>query len=99
MTPQPLWVPLRGGVFRVEAGWSGAFTRATAKGALPSGTRVVKERSDPKDMTPNGTPGVILGSIRHAEVAGNAILYFVAWASAPRRAVACLDRKLRRARS
>lgn len=52
----------------------------------------------PRRPDPNGTPGVILGSIRHADVAENAILYFVEWASSPRFAVACLGRRLRKAR-
>ena len=82
-------------LFRQEPGWAGAFTREHAEGALRNGTRIVKHRSDLNDRTPDGTPGIVLGSVRDRVVLGDGVLYFVAWASAPRTAVGCLGRKLR----
>jgi hypothetical protein len=84
-------------IFRMEPGWRGSFTREQATGALANGTRVVKARSEAKDKTPTGTPGIVLGSYRHPDIMNNVILYFVAWASAPRIAVACVEWKLRAA--
>ena len=78
-----------------ERGWAGQFTRAVADGAWPNGTRVVKQKSEEGDSTPDGTPGIVLGSLRFPDVMNNAIFYFVAWADAPRVAVGCMEWKLR----
>lgn len=75
-------------------GWFGHFTRESADGALPAGTMVRKTNSEAGDGSPDGTKGVILGSIRHPEIRGNEPLYFAEWATLPRRAVACMAFKL-----
>jgi hypothetical protein len=78
---------------RPERGWLGAFTRDRAPGALPNGTRVVKANSETGDATPDGQPGVILGSLR---APGRAeLMYFVEWANKPRAAVATIEWKVK----
>lgn len=81
---------------REEPGWFGAFTRATAPGAIPGGTRIAKCDSEDGDSTPDDTPGVVLGSISHPEVENGALLYFVEWSNRPGLAVACMGFKVRR---
>lgn len=81
--------------FREEAGWVGHFTRGQASGALPNGTRIVKTRSEPGDGTPDGTPGVVLGSFSHPAIQDGAIMYFLEWASKPRVAVGAIHWKVR----
>lgn len=78
-----------------EPGWTGAFTRYQADGAIPNGSAIVKCDSEEGDGTPDGTPGIVLGSMRHPEVLNGAFLYFVEWAAHPRVAVACAAPKLR----
>lgn len=79
-----------------EPGWFGSFTRKTAFGALPSGSRVRKVKSENGDANPNGTQGTILGSISVEELQNGALLYFVAWDTAPRTAVAVMHFKIAR---
>jgi hypothetical protein len=81
---------------RHRQGWVGAFTRETAPGAIKSGTRVVKQNSEPGDGHPDGTPGVVLGSMPVDEPSkpNIRILYFVEWAPKPRCAVATADFKV-----
>jgi hypothetical protein len=74
-----------------EPGWLGAFTRQSAPGALPAGSPVLKANSEPGDGHPNGTPGVVLGSL---PAAPGKILYFVEWQPRPHVAVATADFKL-----
>lgn len=80
-----------------QPGWFGMFTRAQADGALANGTRVVKTGSKPGDGTADGTPGVILGSLREPDITADHVLYFVEWASRPRVAVAVVDFRVREA--
>lgn len=80
---------------KYHPGWKGAFTREHAPGALANGTRIVKDNSEPGDSTPDGTPGVVLGSISHPEVQSGAIFYFIEWAYAPRIAVGTMGFKVR----
>lgn len=68
-------------------GWTGAFTRDEALGAWKNGTPVVKANSEPGDAHPDGTPGVVLGSISHPSVQNGAVFYFIEWAPRPRTAV------------
>ncbi len=75
-------------------GWTGAFTTEQAEGALPNGTRIEKTKSEPKDATPGGTPGTILGSISHPGVMNGAIMYFVEWDDRPKVAVGVMGWKL-----
>jgi hypothetical protein len=79
---------------REEPGWYGAFTRAQAPGAWPNGATVEKILSEPRDPTPDGARGQVLGSLDPESMAG-VILYFVEWTAQPKVAVACLSRKLR----
>lgn len=79
---------------RNEPGWVGMFTRDRAEGALPNGTRVVKVNSEEGDGHPDGTPGVILGSV---VAPGLGIGYFVSWAPRPRVVVFTADFKIRKA--
>jgi hypothetical protein len=81
--------------FQPEAGWIGAFTRHQEPGAIENGKRVVKTASEPGDATPDGTPGVVLGSMREPDGARR-YLYFVEWAGSTRVAVACAGNKLRK---
>ncbi len=68
-----------------------------APGAIPTGARVRKVRSDPNDRTPNGTPGTVLGS-----VAGDLIVcgllvrfgYFIDWDNCKGQPVFTIDRKV-----
>lgn len=90
---------------RHEYGWTGAFTRAQADGAIKNGTPVVKTNSEKGDGNPDGTPGVVLGSMfvgnipppPHLAHNPPQFVYFVEWASRPRHAVAATDFKLREA--
>lgn len=86
-----------GGWVHYEPGWRGAFTRATAVGAMPSGTRIVKASSEEGDATPDGTPGIVLGSFSHPSVQAGIVLYFVEWADKPKQAMAVTEAKVRRA--
>lgn len=80
---------------RHETGWAGAFTRDTAEGALPNGSLVVKTHSHESDSLPDGTPGVVLGSIIHPDLANGRLCYFVEWAPRPRTAMATVADRLR----
>jgi hypothetical protein len=80
-------------MFQNEEGWSGAFTRNQVEGALRNGTRIVKRNSEPDDATPDGTPGIILGSLTYDGI----ICYFIEWAHLPRVAIGCVSNKVREA--
>jgi hypothetical protein len=78
---------------RHEPGWHGAFTREQAPGAMASGSRIVKAKSEEGDAHPVGTTGTVLGSLlapgqRH-------IGYFIEWDPSPRTAVFVIGWKLR----
>lgn len=75
-------------------GYRGAFTRARAPGALPSGTRIKKANSERGDANPDGALGTVLGSLSHPEVQNGALLYFVEWDSAPGTAIATMGFKI-----
>jgi hypothetical protein len=80
---------------REEPGWLGAFTRYRVEGALRNGTTVVKVNSEPGDTHPDGTPGVILGSISHPDAFNGMIGYFVEWAPRPRVAIGTIALKVK----
>lgn len=84
-----------------ERGWIGMFTRASAPGALPNGTRIVKQNAEPGDGHPNGTPGVVLGSLPVEMTAPDGkyakVGYFIEWATRPKCAVFTADYKVREA--
>lgn len=73
-------------------GWTGGFTRETYPGALPSGTRIVKVRTEPGDLVPIGANGTVLGSVGHSSLKD--IAYFVEWDDRPKHAVATIDWKI-----
>lgn len=75
-------------------GYTGAFTRDQAPGAIGNGGRVMKKRSEPRDTTEDGTLGTVLGSIKHPGVMGGLICYFIEWDNRPRRAFACVAWKV-----
>lgn len=80
--------------FGPHPGYVGAFTRAQALGAWRNGTRVRKIAADAGgDRTPNGTEGIVLGSVQAPDQAP-IIFYFVAWDTAPETAVGCVSWKL-----
>lgn len=76
-------------------GWTGAFTREQADGALyPTRSRVKKINCEGGDATPAGTRGTVLGSIRSPgeEHCG----YFVEWDNNKRTACFVIEWKLAR---
>ena len=82
---------------RHEPGWVGAFTRETAQGAMPNGTRVVKCNAEKGDTHEDGTPGVVLGSMSSPKIRAGEVMYFVEWAASPRVAVGVVAAKVRAA--
>jgi len=78
---------------REYPGYTGAFTRRQAAGALDNGTTVVKVAHDEGgDLHPDGSEGAILGSIR---AAGLGVMYFVEWDATPGVATAVVEAKIR----
>lgn len=84
-----------------EEGWTGAFTRAQAKGAMPNGTRVRKLAGDPGDTHPICSPGVVLGSFATppgmrlpTDMRQIDIFYFIEWDAHPKHAVGTPDWKI-----
>jgi hypothetical protein len=80
-------------------GWHGAFTRSQAAGAIPNGTRIVKQNSETNDANPDGTLGTVLGSINVEKLKipnpkGVRFAYFVEWDTSPKAAVGTLDFKI-----
>jgi hypothetical protein len=65
------------------------FTTEEAPGAWPNGTPVCKVNSQPGDATPDGTIGLVLGSIAAPPLPGFG--YFVIWATRPGVPVFCAD--------
>lgn len=91
-TPEPM--------LRAEPGWIGNFTRRSAEGALPNGTRIVKRASEPGDSHRDGALGTVLGSVRAPDgnpVQGVLHCYFIEWDARPRCAVGTIDLKVKRA--
>lgn len=70
--------------FIEERGYIGAFTRDTAVGAIPSGMRVIKVKSETGDAHGDGACATVLGSFG----AEGLLLYFVEWDEKPGFAVA-----------
>jgi len=73
-------------------GYTGAFTRRQASGAIDNGTTVVKVSEDKGDAHPLGSEGAVLGSIA---AGGLGILYFIEWDATPGVAVAVAEVKVR----
>lgn len=69
------------------------FCKNQAEGAWANGSLVVKNGSDPSgDVTPDGTKGKILGSLKAAE---GQYAYFVEWDNKPKMPVFCVQEKMR----
>lgn len=65
---------------------------AQAPGAWLNGSTVRKINSRPDDGTPDGTPGVVLGSLDVREQGKPAAYaYWIEWANRPGLPVACID--------
>lgn len=80
--------------FKNEPGWSGAFTRDHAKGALPNGSRIVKVMDEPGDGHKAGSLGTVLGSIRTPPDFPFRYFYFIEFDNTPKRAVAVMGTKI-----
>lgn len=85
-------------------GYVGAFTKDEAVGAIPNGSTIMKSRSEDGDATPDGTFGVVLGSIDGSLIdaaiekkTGTKFMYFVEWDNRPGFAVSVADFKIARA--
>jgi hypothetical protein len=87
-------------MFDVHPGHSGRHTRGQAPGAIPNGTRIVKQNSLKGDSQLDGALGSVLGSLKTpAELAassGVAYFYFVEWDALPRVAVGVMSTKITR---
>lgn len=75
-------------------GYTGAFTRDQAPGALPNGTRIMKANSEDGDGHQDGARGTVLGSISHPDVHGGAVMYFIEWDARPKVAVGTIGFKV-----
>lgn len=83
-------------MFSYWPGYTGAFTRRRADGALPNGTRVKKIKVEEGDTHPVGALATVLGSIRDPD-GERRIMYFIEWDAMPKTAVACIAWKLEKA--
>jgi hypothetical protein len=66
------------------------YTTDQAEGAIPNGERVIKVNSEPGDSNPNGTGGVVIGSIAVPKKAQDTLQrydvkhgYFIEWDTFP----------------
>jgi hypothetical protein len=76
-------------------GWTGAFTRDQAQGALfLNKARIKKAKGELQDLTPLGTEGTVLGSLH---VPGIGFGYFVEWDNKKRHAIFVVGWKIGRA--
>lgn len=87
-------------------GWVGAFSRNEAEGAIPNGAAVLKVNSEPGDGHPDGSVGIVVGSLDVGDLDTSGLpagmpkvkfLYWIEWKSRPRHAVGIIDHKVRRA--
>lgn len=74
-------------------GYLTPFCKNQAEGAWENGSRVVKDGNDPDgDVTPNGTKGKILGSLKTPDgIYG----YFVEWDDKPKMPILCMEEKMK----
>lgn len=89
-----------------KPGDASVYIPGQADGAIPNGTRIIKNNARPGDSTPEGTLGTVISSLdvprREAEAifaAGKSRavvkhLYFVEWDDKPGLAVATADDKI-----
>jgi hypothetical protein len=86
-------------LFDVHPGYTGRHTRGQAPGAIPNGTRIVKQNSEQGDSQLDGALGCVLGSIKtpagtKGKYPGVAYFYFVEWDALPRAAVGIISTKI-----
>jgi len=77
--------------FGYHPGYTGAFTRKEAEGALPNGARITKIAGAEEGGQPLGAEGAVLGSLYDPQMG---YCYFVEWDAMPRVAVACVEWKI-----
>jgi len=74
-------------------GYFTSFCNKQAQGAWENGSCVIKDGSDSgEDITPDGTKGIILGSLKSPE---GKYAYFVEWEDKPKMPVFCVEEKLK----
>lgn len=76
-------------------GYTGAFTKAQAEGAIPNGTTIVKVWDEGGDSHKVGDTGTVLGSVYHP-IGNIEFFYFVEWDDSPKLAVGIIDKKIGR---
>lgn len=86
-----------------EPDWTGDFTRDQADGAIPNGTPIQKINSEDKDAHPNGSRGVVLGSVdlrglgpTPAGCMPTDFVYWVEWQEKPKHAIFVIGSKIAR---
>ena len=67
------------------------YTDAHAEGAMENGQRIVKVWSEPGDLNPVGTQGVVVGSLHHPDLG---YAYFVKWDTRPDVPIAVVAKKI-----
>jgi len=74
------------------------YSSAEAEGAMPNGTLVEKQNSEPEDGHPDGERGKIVGSMGPLEepVLGCRYGYFVMWEENPEVPVFIMETKLKK---
>ena len=92
---------MRAPMMVTEPGITGMFTRDQAEGAIPNGSRVSKCNSVPySDATPDGTGGVVLGSIGPIDLKIPSLPpmfgYWVMWDNRPNHAVFIMGLKVQK---
>ena len=79
--------------FKHHDGYETMFPDSQADGAWPNGTTVIKVNAEDGDITKNGMPGIVMGSIG----AEGLIMYFIEWQNNLRHVIGCVAGKLERA--
>ncbi len=74
------------------------YSSAEAEGAMPNGTLVVKQNSEPEDGHPDGEVGKIVGSMGPLDepVLGCRYGYFVMWEENPEVPVFTMESKVKK---
>lgn len=70
-----------------------AIAHMQARDALPAGTRIMKQASEPNDSHENGAGGTVRGSVHDRDV----FAYFIEWDDMPGIVVGTMARKVRAA--
>lgn len=80
---------------RYRPGYESPFTRNRAPGAMENGRKILKVNSKPDDLHPDGSTGIVLGSVWHRSVG---TCYFVEWDAHPGVAVAVVAANIKKSR-